>query len=109
MEKIASRAGDAQIARRAMTAITKNYEDRKKYMEAYETWSQISSTWPGGEPTTCWPRIERRGSGGSRCRRIHHHGGAGSRLKMGLLFAKGRGIIHTKIRRQQVVKKLNGR
>ena len=49
MEKIASRAGDAQIARRALMAVAKSYEERKKYVEAYEIWSQISSTWPGGE------------------------------------------------------------
>ncbi len=49
MEKIADRAGDAPIAQRAMTSIAESYEKRLKFTEAYESWSQISSRWPGGD------------------------------------------------------------
>jgi outer membrane protein assembly factor BamD (BamD/ComL family) len=49
MEKIADRAGDAPIAQRAMTSIAESYEKRRKFTLAYESWSQISSRWPGGD------------------------------------------------------------
>ncbi len=49
MEKIAARAGDAPIAQRAMKSIAMSYEKREKFIEAYETWSQISSRWPDGD------------------------------------------------------------
>jgi outer membrane protein assembly factor BamD (BamD/ComL family) len=49
MEKIAARTGDAPIAKRAMTSIARSYEKRGRFTEAYETWSEISSRWPGGD------------------------------------------------------------
>lgn len=49
MEKIAARAGDAPIAQRAMKSIANSYEKRNKFVEAYESWSEISSRWPGGD------------------------------------------------------------
>jgi len=49
MEKIADKAGDAPIAKRAMVAIAKSYERRGKFTEAYATWSDIRSRWPMGD------------------------------------------------------------
>lgn len=49
MEKIAARTGDAPIAQRAMKSIASSYEKRNKFIEAYESWSEISSRWPGGD------------------------------------------------------------
>jgi outer membrane protein assembly factor BamD (BamD/ComL family) len=49
MEKIAARTGDAPIAKRAMNSIARSYEKRGKFIEAYESWSEISSRWPGGD------------------------------------------------------------
>ncbi len=49
MERIADRAGDKPIAKRAMLSIAKSYERRDKFFEAYQVWSDISSRWPGGD------------------------------------------------------------
>jgi len=49
MEKISDRTGSAEIAKNALLAVAQNYEKRKKYEEAYLTWSQISSRWPTGQ------------------------------------------------------------
>jgi outer membrane protein assembly factor BamD (BamD/ComL family) len=49
MEKISDRMGSAEIAKKALLAVAQNYEKRKKYEEAYLTWSQISSRWPTGQ------------------------------------------------------------
>ena len=49
MERIVERAGDAQIAVKAATAIAQNHEKRAKYDEAYVQWSFISSKWPTGQ------------------------------------------------------------
>jgi outer membrane protein assembly factor BamD (BamD/ComL family) len=49
MEKISDRTGSAQIAKKALLAVAYSYEKRKKYEEAYLTWSQISSRWPTGQ------------------------------------------------------------
>lgn len=49
MDRIADRAGDAPIAKRAMAASAKSYEKRGKFIAGYEKWSEISSLWPTGE------------------------------------------------------------
>ena len=49
MEKISDRTGSADIAKKALLAVAHSYEKRKKYEEAYLTWSQISSRWPTGQ------------------------------------------------------------
>jgi outer membrane protein assembly factor BamD (BamD/ComL family) len=49
MEKIADRAGDAPIAQQALVTIAVSYEERKRFEEAYQQWSIISSRWPVGE------------------------------------------------------------
>ncbi|MBN2019393.1 MAG: outer membrane protein assembly factor BamD [Sedimentisphaerales bacterium] len=49
MEKISDRTGGAEIAKRALYAAVKSYESRKKFNEAYLTWSQISIRWPAGQ------------------------------------------------------------
>ncbi len=48
MERIADRAGDSPAAKRALKAVARSYEDRKKYEQAYLQWSIISSRWPTG-------------------------------------------------------------
>lgn len=49
MEKIADRAGQAPIAKRAMIAVAQSYEKRGKFPEAYQSWSDVSSRWPTGD------------------------------------------------------------
>jgi outer membrane protein assembly factor BamD (BamD/ComL family) len=49
MQKIADRTGDAPIARRSLVTLARSYEKQKMYMEAYETWVDVSSRWPTGE------------------------------------------------------------
>lgn len=49
MHDIADRSGDAPIAKRALKTLAKGYQKRKKYIEAYDVWAEISSTWPTGE------------------------------------------------------------
>jgi len=56
MRRIADRAGDATIARRALIAVARSCEKRGKFYvndpnqtDAYETWADISSRWPTGE------------------------------------------------------------
>ncbi len=49
MHGIADRAGDAPIAKRALTTLARSYEKRRLYLDAYETWSDISTRWPHGE------------------------------------------------------------
>jgi len=48
MERIADRAGDSPVAQRALKAVARSYENRKKYGQAYLQWSIISSRWPTG-------------------------------------------------------------
>ena len=48
MERIADRAGDSPVAQRALKAVARSYENRKKYEQAYLQWSIISSRWPTG-------------------------------------------------------------
>ncbi len=49
MQKIADRTGDAPIAKRSLITLARSYEKQKMYMEAYETWVDISSRWPTGQ------------------------------------------------------------
>lgn len=49
MHDIADRSGDAPIAKRALTRLAKGYQKRKKYIEAYDVWAEMSSRWPTGE------------------------------------------------------------
>jgi outer membrane protein assembly factor BamD (BamD/ComL family) len=49
MHDIADRSGDAPIAKRALKTLAKGYQKRKKYIEAYDVWAEISSTWPTGD------------------------------------------------------------
>jgi len=55
MRRIADRAGDAPIAKRALVAVASSCENRGKFFladpdqtDAYETWADISSRWPTG-------------------------------------------------------------
>ena len=48
-EKVAERAGTGPTAIKASTTVAKNYEERGKYDEAYEEWSNIHSQWPSGQ------------------------------------------------------------
>lgn len=49
MEKLADRAGDAPIAKRALIANARSYEKREKFLDAYEAWAEVSNRWPTGE------------------------------------------------------------
>lgn len=49
MHDIADRTGDAPIAKRAMKRLATGYQNRKKYMQAYDIWAEISSLWPTGD------------------------------------------------------------
>ncbi len=49
MYDIADRSGDAPIAKRSLTALAKGYHERKKYLEAYNVWSDIYSRWETGD------------------------------------------------------------
>lgn len=49
MHDIADRSGDAPIAKRALTRLATGYQDRMKYIEAYDVWAEISSRWPTGD------------------------------------------------------------
>ena len=49
MHKIADRTGDAPIAKRALRAVAESYETRKKFLDAYEAWAEISTRWPTGQ------------------------------------------------------------
>lgn len=49
MERIADRAGDRPIAKRALVAAARSYEKRGKFIAGYEKWSEISSLWSTGD------------------------------------------------------------
>ncbi len=49
MRRIADRAGDAPISKRALIALAKGYQKKKEFLDAYEVWTEISSRWPTGE------------------------------------------------------------
>jgi len=46
IRRIADRAGDASIAKRGLVTLAESYEKRAKFLDAYETWADISSRWP---------------------------------------------------------------
>jgi outer membrane protein assembly factor BamD (BamD/ComL family) len=48
MAKIMDRAGEAPIGKRAARALVGSLEERRKYNEAYQKWSDISGRWPSG-------------------------------------------------------------
>ncbi len=48
MHTIADKAGNTPISLRALTTLAENYERRKKYIDSYQTWAEISSRWPTG-------------------------------------------------------------
>jgi len=49
MRDVADRAGQAPLALRALTTLAQNQERREKFMDAYQTWSEIKDRWPTGE------------------------------------------------------------
>ena len=49
MWDIADRAGNSQIALRALTTLAENQERRKKYFDAYQTWAEVATRWPTGK------------------------------------------------------------
>lgn len=49
MNKIADRTGDAPIAKRALISVAESFEKREKFLDAYDTWADISSRWPTGD------------------------------------------------------------
>ncbi|HOK96578.1 MAG TPA: tetratricopeptide repeat protein [Anaerohalosphaeraceae bacterium] len=49
MRDVADRAGQAPIALRALTTLAENQERREKFLDAYQTWSEIKDRWPTGE------------------------------------------------------------
>jgi len=49
MNQIADRTGDGPMAKRALLAVAKSYEQRGLYLDAYEAWAEIYSRWSGGE------------------------------------------------------------
>ncbi|MHC4132244.1 MAG: tetratricopeptide repeat protein [Planctomycetota bacterium] len=48
MDKISDRAGISPLAERADLAVAQSNENRGKYEDAYQRWSQIHSKWPTG-------------------------------------------------------------
>lgn len=48
LESIADRAGDGPIAKRALIALAKHYENTGEFVLAYQTWSDVSNRWPTG-------------------------------------------------------------
>ena len=49
MHGIADRAGDAPIAKRGLISLARGLDRRGRYLDAYETWADISSRWPTGQ------------------------------------------------------------
>jgi outer membrane protein assembly factor BamD (BamD/ComL family) len=49
MNKIADKAGDAPIAKNALTTLAVSGEKRGAYDEAYQAWSVVESKWPTGQ------------------------------------------------------------
>lgn len=49
MQKISDRMGDAPLAQRAMVTTAQSYENRKKYVDAYDNWSMVNSIWSTGQ------------------------------------------------------------
>jgi len=48
MQTIADKAGNTPISLRALTTLAENQERRKKFIDAYYTWAEVSSRWPTG-------------------------------------------------------------
>lgn len=48
MRVIADKAGNSPIALRALQVTAENQERRKKFIDAYHTWAEISVRWPTG-------------------------------------------------------------
>ncbi|MCI0499298.1 MAG: hypothetical protein L0Y36_06435 [Planctomycetales bacterium] len=46
---VADRAGQAPIALRALTTLAENQERKEKFLDAYQTWSEIKDRWPTGQ------------------------------------------------------------
>ena len=49
MRQVADKAGTAPLAHRAMKTLAEAQGRREKYMEAYQTWSEIADRWPSGD------------------------------------------------------------
>lgn len=49
MHRIAELTGDAPIAKRGLVAIAESLEERKKFLDAYEAWSDVATRWATGE------------------------------------------------------------
>ena len=49
MRQIADRAGDAPIAVRSLKTLANAQGRKGKFLDAYETWAEISSKWPTGD------------------------------------------------------------
>ncbi len=49
MRKIADRAGDAPLARRALHTLAEYQKKTGRHLDEYETWAEISNRWPTGE------------------------------------------------------------
>lgn len=48
MHIIADKAGNSPISLRALQVLAENQERKKKFVEAYHTWAEISTRWPTG-------------------------------------------------------------
>ncbi len=49
MQRIAIETGNETLAKRALQRLAESYENRDLYLDAYNTWLQISTRWPTGE------------------------------------------------------------
>ena len=49
LNRIADRTGDAPIAKRALTTLAAGQEKNRDFLDAYETWAEISLRWPTGD------------------------------------------------------------
>ncbi|MHC4114032.1 MAG: outer membrane protein assembly factor BamD [Planctomycetota bacterium] len=49
MERITERVGDAPIGIKAAVSVAESLEERGKFEDAFNKWSEISSRWPAGE------------------------------------------------------------
>jgi tetratricopeptide (TPR) repeat protein len=49
LQDLADRWGRAPLAYRSLVTIAENQDRREKYLDAYQTWSEIADRWPTGE------------------------------------------------------------
>lgn len=49
IEKIVERTGDTPMAKKSMRTLAESYEARKKFMEAFYSWSEIRDKWSDGQ------------------------------------------------------------